>query len=457
MFYDDSSNTIFMNSNKTRLILAISYLLTGLPSFAQQKSADPGTVLTDQVKEELISRLASALRTKYVFEAKADSIADAMEANYKSGAYKSISHEPDFATAVSADLWQFSGDKHLRLRFSQKVIPDHTEEDPTKIPHHQKQAYANELKNSNYGIGKLDVLAGNVGLIGFNFFCSPEFSGDTYASAINYLAHTDALIIDLRKCRGSASIDATPFLCSYFFETPVHLYDLWWRKNNRTEQVRTYAHVPGKRYGQKPVYILTSFATFSGAEQLAYDLQALQRAKVVGAATSGGANPGGDIRLTDHFSVFMPIGTPINPITKTNWEGKGVAPDVAIAPVRALSTAHEIILVELEKQEADPSRKQQLGKLRQNLEQSTVPLKLATFQLDGYQSAREVFVVGSFNDWTPKASPMQRTNNGWELETVAEPGLVVYQFIVDGKWVLDPKNPEQGREGLNSGSRRQIQ
>lgn len=75
-----------MNSNKTLLILAISYLLIGLPSFAQQKSAEPGTVLTDQVKEELISRLASTLRTKYVFEAKADSTADAMEANYKSGA-----------------------------------------------------------------------------------------------------------------------------------------------------------------------------------------------------------------------------------------------------------------------------------------------------------------------------------------------------------------------------------
>ena len=341
----------FMKLDKTRLILAISYLLTWLPSFAQQKSIEPA-VLTEQVKEELILQLASALRTKYVFEAKADSIADAMEAKYRSGAYKSISREQDLATTVSADLLQLSDDKHLRVRYSEKAIPDDAEDDPMIIPADQKQAYANELKNSNYGIGKLDVLAGNVGLISFNFFCSPEFSGDTYASAMNYLAHTDALIIDLRKCRGSSSIDATPFICSYLFETPVHLYDLWWRKNNRTEQVRTYAHVPGRRYGQKPVYILTSFATFSGAEQLAYDLQAFKRAKVVGAATSGGANPGGDIRLTDHFSVFMPLGRPISPITKTNWEGKGVVPDIAITPVRALGTAHGMIVAELEKQTA---------------------------------------------------------------------------------------------------------
>ena len=86
-----------------------------------------------------------------------------------------------------------------------------------------------------------------------------------------------------------------------------------------------------------------------------------------------------------------------------------------------------------------------------------MPVKLVSFQLDGYQSAREVFVVGSFNDWTSKANPMQRTSNGWVLQTAVETGTVVYQVIGDGKWIYDPKNAEQARDGLNSGSRVLIQ
>ncbi|MCF0063771.1 S41 family peptidase [Dyadobacter chenwenxiniae] len=445
-----------MKTDKTPLILILSLIMC-LPLSAQQKPSEPNQVLTDQIKGDLISQLAGALRTKYVFEGKADTIANVIVSKFESGAYNNILQGTELASAVTADLLLLSGDKHLRLRYSEKVIPETADNDPMKIPTDQKLAYATELKNSNYGIGKIEVLAGNVGLISFNFFCAPEFSGDTYASAMNYLAHTDALIIDLRKCRGSASIDATPFLSSYLFETPVHLYDLWWRQDSRTMQVWTYAHVPGTKYVKKPVYVLTSFATFSGAEQLAYDLQALKRAKIVGAATSGGANPGGDIRLTDHFSAFMPIGRPINPLTKTNWEGKGVMPDVAVAPARALSTAHGIVLSELEKQTTDDSRQQQIKKIRQNLEQSTMPLKMVNFHLDGYQSAREVFVVGSFNDWTPKANPMRRTNNGWELQTEADSGKTVYQFIIDGKWIFDPKNPRQAFDGLNSGSLREIQ
>jgi C-terminal processing protease CtpA/Prc len=88
------------------------------------------------------------------------------------------------------------------------------------------------------------------------------------------------------------------------------------------------------------VYVLTSGETFSGGEEFSYDLQNLKRAKLVGETTGGGANPGGPARVAEHFALFVPSGRAISPITKTNWEGVGVKPDVATPAAQALDVAY---------------------------------------------------------------------------------------------------------------------
>jgi C-terminal processing protease CtpA/Prc len=122
--------------------------------------------------------------------------------------------------------------------------------------------------------------------------------------------------------------------------------------------------VPGQRYIDKEVYILTSPRTFSAAEEFTYDLQALKRVTVVGETTAGGANPGGPYRLGDHFYAAMPRGHSINAVTKSNWEGKGIEPDVKVPEARALKTAHRIALQHLIEKTTDP---QALGSLKQAL------------------------------------------------------------------------------------------
>ena len=100
--------------------------------------------------------------------------------------------------------------------------------------------------------------------------------------------------------------------------------------------------MPGVRFGTtKPVYVLTSGNTFSGGEELAYDLQQLRRATVVGERTKGGAHPRTGHRLHPHLELTVPTGRAINPVSGTNWEGVGVVPDVAVPADRALTVAHE--------------------------------------------------------------------------------------------------------------------
>ena len=152
---------------------------------------------------------------------------------------------------------------------------------------------------------------------------------------------------------------------SYLFgPEQVHLNSLYWRPTDRTQDFYTQPDVPGTRFGpDKPLYVLTSRRTFSAAEEFTYNLQTRQRAVIVGDTTGGGAHPGGVGRVTDHFSVWIPSGRAINPITQTNWERVGVRPDIAVPADQALHTAHLAALRALRDAASDPQRREALERV----------------------------------------------------------------------------------------------
>jgi retinol-binding protein 3 len=300
-------------------------------------------------------------------------------------------------------------------------------------------------------------LPGNIGYIDFKWLCGPEYAGDTYAAAMNYLSHTDALIIDLRNSNGAMSMYAIPFICSYFFEEATHLNDFYWRETNQTIQTWTQAVVPGRKFLNKPIYILTSGKTFSGAEEFAYDLKNLKRATLIGEITGGGANGGGSVRISDHFEIFIPNGRAINPITKTNWEGIGVTPDTAIKSNRALYFAQTTALQQLLDKSNDNMYKMQLGQLLQQLKLNPPAFKSITFSLAGFDNAKEVYVAGNFNNWSPKTDKLERKGTIWITDAEALPGEITYKFIVDGQWILDPGNKTTKQDGMHTNSVRMLE
>jgi len=134
-------------------------------------------------------------------------------------------------------------------------------------------------------------------------------------------------------------------ISSYLFgEKPVHLNDLYWRTGDRTQEFWTKPEKVLRRFPEKDLYILTSNNTFSAGEEFSNNLKTLKRATIIGERTGGGANPGNTVRLNEHFSAFIPSGRAINPITKTNWEGVGVEPDIKVPKEQALKTAHIMAL-----------------------------------------------------------------------------------------------------------------
>ena len=159
----------------------------------------------------------------------------------------------------------------------------------------------------------------------------------------------------------SLSLLIVPFLLAQgaLGDQPVHLNDISFRDGDKmiTNESWTAKKLDLPRYLDKEVYVLVSKRTGSGAEECAYDLQCLHRATILGENTWGGANPGGNVRLNDHFAVFIPVGRAENPYTHKNWEGTGVTPDFKVDPKESLKMAQIMALDVLIKKASDPIKK----------------------------------------------------------------------------------------------------
>ena len=99
-------------------------------------------------------------------------------------------------------------------------------------------------------------------------------------------------------------------------------------------------------YAGKPVFVLTSGRTFSGGEEFAYDMQVLKRGIIVGERTPGAANHALPVSIQGGLTAFVPRARAENPVTGTNWEGTGIAPDELASPP-TVAEAHRVLLQRL--------------------------------------------------------------------------------------------------------------
>lgn len=323
--------------------LAIACLLPSQKLQAQQNE-HPKFAINAETKNQVVASFIKNLKDLYIFP----EVANVSEAKIfefqKSDAYQNTNDANDFAKLLTENFRKIINDKHIGMRFN----PDAKTDKPTKADEKRDlQNYQKALMKRNFGFPKAEILRGNIGYLKVDGFAPVAFADKTASAAMAYLSNTDAIIIDLRE-NGGGEPAMVRFLSSYFFDKkPVHLNDLYYRKGNKTVEYWTLKNIPGTRYTNKEVYVLTSNNTFSGGEEFANNLKVLKRGTLIGETTGGGANPGDMVDLTDGFSAFIPNGRAINPTTKTNWEGVGVVPDIKTDPKNALTEAHILALTKL--------------------------------------------------------------------------------------------------------------
>jgi len=294
-----------------------------------------------------VAGAAALLDTFYVFPDVARRMGDSLRARLARKEYDKYANGVTFAMRLDDDLAELSHDKHLHVNYSARPLPpEHARPAgaPPPAPSPEDQAREREfLDRINCGFVRAEQLPGNVGYLKFDMFADIDLCGATASAAMTFLAGTRALIIDLRE-NGGGSPGMVAFVSSYLFDRRTHLNDLWTRRTGKTEEFWTRDSVSGRRFGgEKPVYVLTSARTFSGAEEFTNNLKTLKRATIVGETTGGGAHPVAGHRIDEHFMIGVPFARAINPITHTNWEGVGVKPDVMVPASEALETAQKLL------------------------------------------------------------------------------------------------------------------
>ncbi|HWG21697.1 MAG TPA: S41 family peptidase [Terracidiphilus sp.] len=310
----------------------VSFGLRALPP-----GTEPANVTLDAaLRKETIDGVVAALTEYYVDADLAKKMDDSVKAHAKAGDYDKISDGDGFAEKLTSDLRDVSHDMHLRVDFSPFKIPPRTEPTPEDEARFHKQ-----MEHDNCAFDKIEILPGNIGYIKFDGFMDAGFCGATVNAAMTFVAHTDALIFDIRQNGGGQPAMVT-LIASYLFDHPTHLIDIYNRHEDTTTQNWTLSYLPGPRMIKQPVYVLTSKRTFSGAEEFAFDLKNQKRATIVGETTGGGAHPVSGHPVADYFMVGVPFAKSLDPVSKTNWEGTGVEPDVKVGADDALTTAEKL-------------------------------------------------------------------------------------------------------------------
>lgn len=382
-----------MNNRKSAILPFLLALFLGITvaaamPHATQAQTGPGMedkTIDDRGQAQAIDSISVELERTYVFPDVAKKMEKLLRDQYRKKAYAGLTSTREFAQRLTQDLQSISHDRHLHIDYlSDEDLALMTSD---TSGHAAAEEGLRAERKRNFGFREIKMLPGNVGYLRFDGFSGANEAGATAIAAMNFLANADAIIFDVRQ-NGGGSPKMIQLLSSYLFEEPVHLNSFYIRRSDSVEQYWTQPHVPGPRLTKTDVYVLTSHRTFSAAEEFTYNLKNLKRATIVGDTTGGGAHPvDGFFWANLHLTASIPFGRAINPITGTNWEGTGVAPDLVVASDNALDVAHREALKKISTRTTNERDRMMLDWAITGLDSKINPATIDMASLSGYAGA----------------------------------------------------------------------
>lgn len=276
-----------------------------------------------------VGGIAAAIERNYFDAGKGRDIADDLRVAAGRGEFDAQSDPKALAATLTRRLRPL--DRHFTVRWEGEATRP-----ARQVPAHRTQ------EASGNGLSGAEVLPGGIGYLAVREFDDFD-SGDRDAparkamdAALRRLSGTNAMIVDLRGNHGG-SPSMVGYLASAFVARGANVYNVF---HTRTER---FSEAPESPYPRPrtdvSLYVLVDNGTASAAEAFAYTLKHAGRATIIGTKTAGAANPGERFDAGDGFSVFVATGSPVNPATGGNWEGKGVEIDVETSSSAALEVA----------------------------------------------------------------------------------------------------------------------
>jgi hypothetical protein len=420
----------YYDIKKTLIALCLIYVwVFANPCACQAQSSvlQSSIQVTPAVTRLLIDSLWQSLSRNYIFPDSALKMIKYVEAEFKKGAYASITDPRKLAEQLNKDLQKGHHDGHFHIIYDPRFARDLS--DTTGQAARQRFGDSMALERSreeNFTFSEIKILPGNIGYLVFNGF--PGFVNEarpTISGAFRFLANTNALIIDLRE-NGGGSPQMVSQIESYFFPVKTHLNDIVHRIEGKTEEFWADPAKAEGIYLKMPIYILTSRGTFSAAEDFTYGMQSIKRAVVVGEKTGGGAHPARFFPIGQGFVASIPHSRSLNPYTHTDWEGTGVRPDIPIAANKALETAQMAFQTErMNKATSDLEKRSAQWQINALLVSQTEQIKDSAF-LSSFTGTYQGGLVFYVNQSTLYCRNAERGNQVFKLS-----------FISGNRFVLD--------------------
>ncbi|MBH1736981.1 S41 family peptidase [Stenotrophomonas maltophilia] len=266
-------------------------------------------------QDAVLQAAASAVQAQYLDEAEAARIADALRSWSAQQRYADSCSDPAaFSARLNQDLDMFDGHFHV-----ERVDAAAGQDD-------WLMAWRADARSNGAGVREVRVLEGNIGYLRLSTFYPLDLARPKFAAAFTLLADTDGLVLDLRQNGGGDDASAD-LLVRTLLHAKIGAVQQLDQRGRRTPVPLPPASLP---VYLKPLVVLIDRRTGSAAEFVAYSLQALGRARIVGTRSGGAAHMFGDpVLLPDGYQISIPDRQPINLRTGGNWEGTGVRPDVA--------------------------------------------------------------------------------------------------------------------------------
>ncbi|MCK4657683.1 MAG: S41 family peptidase [candidate division Zixibacteria bacterium] len=330
-------------------VLVVSIPSTGLSQ--QVQDAPEVRTIDEKTRAEIVDSVTTTLNNIYVFPDVAKEMEKYVLKQMKQGKYDTLTNAATFAEVLTEDLREICHDLHLRVGYAPDEFFEREESDT--LTDDARKEMQRQRAYENYGFHKVERLSGNIGYLDLRQFADARWGGETAVAAMNFLANSGALIIDLRQ-NGGGSPSMIQLISSYFFDEPVHLNSFYIRAEDTIQQFWTAAYVEGKRMTDTDLYVLTSSRTFSAAEEFTYNMKNMERATIIGETTGGGAHPVDRYGFKNlNIAMSVPFGRAINPITGTNWEGAGITPHIEVPQAQALTVARKEAMTKMLEESPD--------------------------------------------------------------------------------------------------------
>ncbi len=346
---------------------ALSLLAASLAAAQPSSAAAPGPTsssgaaaapLDAAARAAIVDSVARVLEARYAHEQIAPRLSARIRQRLAAGAYDRETEAPAFGAALMRDLQGVVADKHLRIsyeperEFSLAPAAGGAPRAGGTAPWTRIDARDSaQVARTNFAFERVERLPGNVGYLKLDQFVPLDWSRETVAAAMAFLANTDAVVVDLRDNVGGAPQTVEMILSYFFGPEPVSLITTYGRFANVTTERRTLREVPGRRMPDADLWVLTSRNSASAAETFAYAVKRTGRGTVVGETTAGAGNGGAKLSVGHGLALFVPQ---FRVVSGPGYEATGVAPHVAADADDAPALAHRMALERLAGRAADP-------------------------------------------------------------------------------------------------------